>query len=100
MRKLGLFIVILIALLGLFVNGCTTTTTQPTVQINNHFDVFPGIIIIMFILIGLAVYFLPTIIAMSQHHVNALAIFIVDFLTGWSLVGWVIALVWAVKKKE
>jgi len=44
----------------------------------------------------LACYFLPTIIAGFRHHHNVVAIGLVNLFFGWTLVGWVGALVWAV----
>jgi hypothetical protein len=38
-------------------------------------------------------YFLPAIIAHNKR--NAGAIFVLNLLTGWTVVGWIIALVWA-----
>jgi hypothetical protein len=46
-------------------------------------------------LVGLAVYFAPSIIAAGRRHPNVLAIFLIDFLTGWTVVGWIAALVWS-----
>jgi len=43
----------------------------------------------------LIVHFLPTIVACVRGHQNALAIFIVNLLFGWTIIGWGIALVWA-----
>jgi hypothetical protein len=40
-------------------------------------------------------FFLPTIIAMARHHRNKLAIFLVNLLLGWTGVGWLAALIWA-----
>lgn len=48
-----------------------------------------------FVLFLLAVYFLPAIIAGGRHHHNSTAIFVLNMLLGWTLLGWVIALVWA-----
>jgi hypothetical protein len=45
---------------------------------------------------GLALYFLPTIIAVARRKRNGWAIFALNFLLGWSFIGWVAALVWAV----
>ncbi len=47
------------------------------------------------ILIGLLLYFLPTIVAESWKKQNADAIFLLNFLLGWTLIGWVISFVWA-----
>jgi hypothetical protein len=40
-------------------------------------------------------YFLPAFVAYGRNHNNAAAILVLDFFLGWSFVGWVIALVWA-----
>jgi hypothetical protein len=40
-------------------------------------------------------YFLPTLVAAVRHKPNALAIAALNFLLGWSIVGWVVALIWA-----
>jgi hypothetical protein len=47
------------------------------------------------ILISLLFYFLPSFIAWARHHHNSAAIFIVNLLLGFSMIGWIIALVWA-----
>ncbi len=45
--------------------------------------------------IGLVVYFLPTIIAFKRGKRNRGAILALNLFLGWSLLGWVISLVWA-----
>ena len=45
-----------------------------------------------------AIYFLPTIVAFQNKRTNITAIFILNLLLGWSFIGWVVALIWAVKK--
>ena len=44
----------------------------------------------------LGLYFLPTIIAAARGNINTLAIFLLNFFTGWTFVGWVASLIWAV----
>jgi hypothetical protein len=41
------------------------------------------------------VYFIPLIVAIYRHHRNKLAIGILNILLGWTIVGWIAALVWA-----
>ena len=48
-----------------------------------------------FWLIGNLLYFLPAIIAFARGHHNRIAIFIVNFLFGWSGIGWIIAFIWS-----
>jgi hypothetical protein len=43
----------------------------------------------------LATYFIPAIVAGARKHHNAGAIFMLNLLLGWTLIGWVGALVWA-----
>jgi len=44
---------------------------------------------------ALAIYFLPWIIARNREHTNEAAIFFLNLFLGWSLIGWVVAFVWA-----
>jgi hypothetical protein len=56
-----------------------------------------GLFVFLVILaIGLAVYFVPTIIAFARNHKNKAGIFLVNLLTGWTFFGWVGSLVWSV----
>lgn len=41
-------------------------------------------------------YLLPTTIALIRRRDNRMAIFLVNFLLGWTLLGWVITLAWSV----
>ena len=45
-------------------------------------------------------YFLPFTIAFYKKRINTGAIFALNLFLGWSLVGWVIALVWALKAEH
>jgi uncharacterized membrane protein YccC len=47
------------------------------------------------IAVGAIVYFYPTIIASRSEHPYQSGIFALNALLGWSLSGWVAALVWA-----
>lgn len=43
-------------------------------------------------------YFLPTIIG-SSRDVRWAGIFVINLFLGWTLLGWVVALAWAVSAK-
>jgi hypothetical protein len=45
--------------------------------------------------LGLLLYFLRAICAVSRRHRNRLAICICNFLFGWTFLGWGITLVWS-----
>jgi len=53
-----------------------------------------------FFLLSAALYFLPTIIGASRHKTNLVGIFLVNFFLGWSVIGWIVALVWAVSTER
>lgn len=59
------------------------------------FGSFIGVVVFLLLL---AAYFTPTIIALIRHHRNALAIFLLNFFLGGTLIGWVLALIWSVTK--
>jgi heme/copper-type cytochrome/quinol oxidase subunit 2 len=40
-------------------------------------------------------YFLPAIIAKGRRHNNATAVFFTDLLLGWTVLGWIVAFIWA-----
>lgn len=48
------------------------------------------------LLIIVAIYFLPTIIAFARRHHQRVPILVVDIFLGWTFIGWLIALVWSV----
>lgn len=43
--------------------------------------------------ICMALYFLPSIV--GRHKYNFPAIFILNLLLGWTVIGWIVALIWA-----
>jgi ABC-type sugar transport system permease subunit len=45
-------------------------------------------------------YFLPFAIAFNKKRANTGAIFALNLFLGWSLIGWVVALVWALKEEQ
>lgn len=55
--------------------------------------------IALFVLI-LFVYFIPTIAAIKNNHRNIGGIFVLNLFLGWTLLGWVIALVIAIWKEK
>jgi ABC-type sugar transport system permease subunit len=45
-------------------------------------------------------YLLPFAIAFKRKRANSGAIFALNLFLGWSLIGWVVALVWALKDEQ
>jgi uncharacterized membrane protein YqaE (UPF0057 family) len=53
---------------------------------------------IALVIVALLIYFLPSLVARKKQNANA--IFILNLLLGWTLLGWVVALVWALTNEE
>jgi len=51
-----------------------------------------------FVGFGFVMYFLPSILALARNKRDTLAIFLLNLFLGWSVIGWIVALVWAVKQ--
>ena len=51
---------------------------------------------ILAVLIGPTVYLFPFLLAAYRRKRNTSSIFVLNLLTGWTIVGWVVALIWAV----
>lgn len=47
---------------------------------------------------GFVLYFLPAILAFARSKRDAVSILVLNFFLGWTAIGWVIALVWALKQ--
>ena len=56
--------------------------------------------ILSLIVFGVGFYFLPTIIGFARKKDNKISILLLNFFLGWSLIGWVAALVWATSKDK
>lgn len=57
-----------------------------------------GLPLLLLILLGVlatVIHFLPTFVAGSRHAENFWWIFLINLFFGWTLIGWVLALVWA-----
>jgi hypothetical protein len=53
---------------------------------------------LLVVVVSIGIYFIPYILAKQNRKQNAGAIGALNFFLGWTLVGWVVALVWAMSK--
>lgn len=54
---------------------------------------------ILVLLFLLAVYLIPTIIAFTRGHASKWGIGVLNIVLGWSLIFWVVALIWSLSNK-
>jgi hypothetical protein len=51
-------------------------------------------------LLAVLIALLPTLIALRREHEHQVAITFLNLLTGWTGIGWIVALVWATSRKQ
>jgi Superinfection immunity protein len=61
---------------------------------------FGLLLFVVFLLVLTFSYFLPTVVAVSNKHPSIAGILLLNLFFGWSVLGWVISLVWAVSKPQ
>ena len=54
-----------------------------------------ALILMIIIVVGIMLYFIPTYIAYNRNTKNKVAILMVNLFLGWMFLGWVGALVWS-----
>jgi hypothetical protein len=58
-------------------------------------SVLSPLVDVVLVLVGLFLYFLPSLLAARRQVPNAGSVFVLNLFLGWSLIGWVIALAMA-----
>jgi Superinfection immunity protein len=51
-------------------------------------------------LLLLSLYFIPMIVALRRRHPSSGGIAVINIVFGWTLIGWVVALAWALSGKR
>jgi hypothetical protein len=52
------------------------------------------------ILFFLGIHFLPAFVAMVRHHRHAGLIFVLNIFIAWTVIGWLVLLIWAAVGEE
>lgn len=73
----------------------TSTQKENTSNVESSNGKMALVGIIFLVVGGIGIYFLPAIVATFRNHHQANAIAILNLFLGWTLLGWVIALVWS-----
>jgi hypothetical protein len=60
-------------------------------------NLLPAFFFFPFLGFGFVMYFLPSLIAIARSKRDVAGIVLLNFFLGWTMIGWVFALVWAVK---
>lgn len=71
--------------------GCVSASSASAFDMGDN--VIGKVLLAAFIFFA---YFLPTTIAQTRKHQNLKSIFVLNLLLGWTVIGWVVALIWSV----
>lgn len=63
-------------------------------------EVIALVFILVLIFLSLILYFLPAIIACYNKDKNTIWIFVLTLITGWTSLGWILALFWAILERD
>jgi hypothetical protein len=59
---------------------------------------YSNTLVLIVFFVSLAVYFLPSLVASTRLHPNSKPIMLLNLFLGWTLMGWVGALIWSASK--
>ncbi len=59
-----------------------------------------GELLATYFILYLIIYFLPTLVALLFGSNRKGAVFVMNLFLGWTLIGWVLAFIWAVSPKQ
>ena len=57
-----------------------------------------SLIELLVIVLIITFYFMPTLIAFLRQRKHKLAIFLLNLFLGWTVLGWVVSLIWSVMR--
>ena len=60
------------------------------------FSLFFGTVILLL----LGIHFLPTFVAFVREHRHAVLILVLNVFFGWTIIGWLVLLIWAAVGEE
>ena len=52
------------------------------------------------ILVGGVIYFIPSIISKRNYYSNFGDVFLLNLFLGWTIAGWIVALMWSLERKK
>lgn len=57
-------------------------------------------VLVLIPLLAVAIYFLPSLASSAARHPSFQAVFILNLLFGWTIVGWVVAILWTLRRPQ
>jgi len=58
-----------------------------------------GLVFLVFLVVGAALYFLPSILALMRKVPNVGSVIVINVFLGWTFIGWIVALAMAMRSR-
>ena len=69
----------------------------PALAAGEHYDTAMGFALALFFFLGFLLYIVPAVVAWDRQHPDVRWIWALTLLLGWTGIGWLLALIWALR---
>jgi hypothetical protein len=69
----------------------------PALAAGEHYDTAMGFALALFFFLGFLLYITPAVVAWDRQHPHVRWIWALTLLLGWTGIGWLLALIWALQ---
>ena len=73
------------------------TAAAPAFAAGEHYDTAMGFALALFFFLGFLLYIAPAVVAWDRQHPQVRWIWALTLLLGWTGIGWLLALIWALR---
>jgi hypothetical protein len=85
---------------SMFVNSLKDGYQQYTTFTEQHLHTFMQLDMAFYLFVGVSIYLLPTIISFIRKHPKKISIGFTNIFFGWSVIGWILALIWSLSSTK
>lgn len=92
----GIGIFLMVGAFAAVLGVATHTGTSAAARAEGNRDVASLVVLFVLLALGVVFYFLPVVVARVRHASHTVAIFWLTFFLGWTVLGWLAMVIWAV----
>ena len=91
--------VLITVVVGSLIAYLVVTSDRPS-ELENPEQIGNQVMGFALLLLLMIFYLLPFVLALQRGHPSILAVFALNLLLGWTLIGWIVALIWAFQREK
>jgi hypothetical protein len=84
----------------IFVVGLAFLSSLASVSITPTDSWSEDFLLVFVPVLGVAIYFMPSLAAAAARHPSLQAVFVLNLLFGWTIVGWFVAITWTLRRPQ